>query len=820
MLKIKVNNQEIYITQGTSIQMEVSNNIFSIDEIPGEIIYTFDVPATQNDKIFNFARFTYIQKQKKYEAEILVGGVQIAKGDLYIQKATKTTYSLGLVVNPFSMGWDEKKLDESDYGEIVISTNSEEHQSKWIEFLARSLQDNADIKFPLFIDQNFYGGKNDDFGFFALPSDNGSRQASLYNNNSIGLEKFYVNRLFTESGSDVVELEDSRGIRIFNKITNSNKRALNSFCFCPAFNLFYFIKLFFRNIDKKIIGNFINNSKLSCIYFQSLRALDSAINDDIKLGVSVKANKKLTPHYYLSTGEPPYRLTLFEHEGCMIHAFRPENDGIIDFEIEIKVLLSEGFFPDTFYLFIHQLGMYLISDTTPDPEFINYQGLYGYEPIRLGYLSNNLLRSFYPEFARFFQSREFVQTYGDKFLGGIYDFKYNFSVRLSKNKVYRFHIDGFSGDFSQYHDMCKITPKKYNLFDYEKLGDIHPYNFFAKSFKINQHAPCLTNGEFLKTIKSTFGLLFYMDCQKREVELSFVKDVFQSSYIQLDNFLLNNESYISESEENEIIYILPPVTENEIDDKRLIAQVEEITELPNAISKFGKIAFVRDQNKYVESVKEGDAIENWRYVWKKHSGNNKNISVGKGESLEIKPNVLISNMKDNFGSYRNTLGIQINPGFEDVILEIDKTGVSPLYTTEDTDFELILINCIGLKNLSKTISGKQLKYESAVLVDSDTTNKYDLCVSGENSIGKIFIEPWLNLLANHEIITHKFLLDLKTFLEVWRLLKPQDMPPEQQTRWVMVGSVKLLPIKMTFQFTEGKPYILAEIEFAKPLVEI
>jgi hypothetical protein len=157
---------------------------------------------------------------------------------------------------------------------------------------------------------------------------------------------------------------------------------------------------------------------------------------------------------------------------------------------------------------------------------------------------------------------------------------------------------------------------------------------------------------------------------------------------------------------------------------------------------------------------------------------------------------------------------------DDIILEIDKTGVSPLFNTGSSDQDLILINCMGLKDLSKPVGNQQLQYESAVLVDNDTTKKYDLCVSGENSIGKIFIEPWIKLLSDYEPITHKFLFDLKTFLEVLRLLKPQDLPPEQQTRWVFVGSVKLLPTKMIFQFTEGKPYILAEIEFAKPRVKI
>jgi hypothetical protein len=61
----------------------------------------------------------------------------------------------------------------------------------------------------------------------------------------------------------------------------------------------------------------------------------------------------------------------------------------------------------------------------------------------------------------------------------------------------------------------------------------------------------------------------------------------------------------------------------------------------------------------------------------------------------------------------------------------------------------------------------------------------------------------------------KFLFDIKTFLEVLQLVKPQNKSGVRQTRWVMVESVKLLQKKKTFEFTEGKEYILTEIQFAK-----
>jgi len=462
-------------------------------------------------------------------------------------------------------------------------------------------------------------------------------------------------------------------------------------------------------------------------------------------------------------------------------------------------VLSGDFFDPPF----NRLGMYIIQNNYADPYMIHIptNTLYGPTEYIIPYI--------------FFKN---LQASDISYSGaGLYTLSYSFSANLEKNRSYRFFIAQFDTKINIV-GFNLFKPTNYDLFD-NLLLNIVPNNIFSKNLKINQHVPDLTNGEFINTILKTFGLAFYMDQQKKEVEFSFIKDIYQSSYIQLDNFLLNDKSFIEESDDNEIVYSLNPVNDNEIDESRFITEVEDITYLPDAKLNFGKIFFVRGQNKYVEAAREGDATQNWKYLYQKCSGNNKTIFSGSGEEIEVSPSVLIPNMKDNTHERIGSGKLQIYDGRNDVILEIDKEGASRLYSTNSSS-EMILINYTGQLAFSKKVDFKEIKYEHATLVDSDTTNKYDLCVSGENSLGKTFIEPWIHLLANHDPVTHCFLFDLKTFLQVWRLLKPQDLPPEQQTRWVMVGSIKLLPIQMTFQFTEGKDYIFAEIKFAKPRVEI
>ena len=67
---------------------------------------------------------------------------------------------------------------------------------------------------------------------------------------------------------------------------------------------------------------------------------------------------------------------------------------------------------------------------------------------------------------------------------------------------------------------------------------------------------------------------------------------------------------------------------------------------------------------------------------------------------------------------------------------------------------------------------------------------------------------------------YRFLLPLSEFLNLWRLLKSQEARAENQTRWLLVAGVKTLPIKITFQFTEGAQSVIAEVEAAKLKVQL
>ena len=77
------------------------------------------------------------------------------------------------------------------------------------------------------------------------------------------------------------------------------------------------------------------------------------------------------------------------------------------------------------------------------------------------------------------------------------------------------------------------------------------------------------------------------------------------------------------------------------------------------------------------------------------------------------------------------------------------------------------------------------------------------------------MRPWLGFLAGYEKVKYRFVLPLSEFLNLWRLLKPQDGRAQNHTRWLLVAGVKTLPIKITFQFSEGAQFVIAEVEAAK-----
>ena len=88
MLTILINNTPLYIPTATSLTMEQTASWADLDNITADIVWTFDVPAEQNARIFQQAHHIVVSQHAGYDCEIRFDGVPIARGTLYIQQTS------------------------------------------------------------------------------------------------------------------------------------------------------------------------------------------------------------------------------------------------------------------------------------------------------------------------------------------------------------------------------------------------------------------------------------------------------------------------------------------------------------------------------------------------------------------------------------------------------------------------------------------------------------------------------------------------------------------------------------------------------------
>jgi hypothetical protein len=205
---------------------------------------------------------------------------------------------------------------------------------------------------------------------------------------------------------------------------------------------------------------------------------------------------------------------------------------------------------------------------------------------------------------------------------------------------------------------------------------------------------------------------------------------------------------------------------------------------------------VRNANAFYVSEKN---TSNNTWEWKEYCGNVKELKVNENASeeesaVEITPNAKIP---------------YLTPGPEPNTYYVKITGKSRsiLYDNSTEDFPLIL-------NVLTGPFDNGYQYYDNMSPASRSTSMFSLRTDTENSVGQVFAKPYLELISNYEPVSCQFLLPLHQFIEVMNLLKPQDIPTSMQKRWIMVNNIKMLPIKMTFEFNEGKNTVKAEIKMA------
>lgn len=822
MLTIEVNGNALHIKRGTSLQMEVNSSLFSTDGVEGDVMFTFDVPAQSNDTVFRHARFVYVQRLKKYACTVKAGGIEIARGDLYIQKATMTTYSCGLVINPWPAGFADRKLKENYYGDdVVISRNATEHNAKWLEFLKSTLHPDSVVKFPLFLDTAFYGSGNNDFGWFLTQYDNAPEnasgiQASLNTNNNIGLDRCYVNRLFFNASGDVIEERPgNRGVRVFNNRQADNP---NSFAFCPALQLTWLLDRVVANGGYLAEGGFLDSPDTAKIYSQSLRAMDGLLTQFTE---EAAFRAQITPsvdyYHIMFSGMPPMMQPFTDSDGNEQYLFYPRSDGTHHFHVVVRTYLPANVVQSgsveveenggTVTKHYEEALVFMMTDRLNNLWKATASNLYGnWDDM------DSLFGHWYqPYYVKTFKSHQ-LSSFG--YAGaGFYEITFDFTVNdMRANQMYMFAFAkcrGMMEEVGGYGQMLVIknfesVPITADVTAYNKV-----YNCFADRLRYGEHVPDLTNADFIGTLCKTFGLALFLDSTTRRAEFAFVRDILEKSKcLDLTAYAVDGETAIEKTDERKYVFKLEGVTTDENDSTKLLPPVPTADQLPDASANYGKICFVENENRYRKAEREGDSIANWVFRWNPLGGADQTLEAGEGDEESITPTLKVPVMEITDAKSEH-------PEF---VMRIEQAGCSPVFDTGNTDFPMVLETYLGSRRLEIPQAGNPFIEVAQPIRHSrygDPLDGVSLTVQGDNSVGQLWVSPWLDFLANYEKVRYRFLLPLSEFLNLWRLLKPQEGRAQSQTRWLLVAGVKSLPIKITFQFTEGAQSVIAEVEAAK-----
>jgi hypothetical protein len=317
--------------------------------------------------------------------------------------------------------------------------------------------------------------------------------------------------------------------------------------------------------------------------------------------------------------------------------------------------------------------------------------------------------------------------------------------------------------------------------------------------------PNISNEDFVTEVCNFFGLAKYIDSTKKEVELTFIKDILTSpKTLDLSKYCLTPEAEIESVDEIEYHYSISSTLEESFPDN-VLEPCQVFWDLPDAKTNLGKFCFVTQENVFYEAKKIESETESWVYGWRIYSGNTNKLVVGSGEKTELKSKVSIPYLK-RCGKY-NTFNM---------VPVIPMQGYSPIFNAAGkSDFEMIFLTYYNnekfwLESYSSYVNKECFR---PTLPDQAPAWAASLAPVGDRSVGNTLVAPWLDLLSNYEKVNHKFAFPIAVFLEVIDLLKPQEKTIDNQFRYVLVNGTKLIPVKMVFQFRVGSENILTEIEF-------
>ena len=776
MIRIFVNDKELVLKRGTSLNVEINNALFSKADIEGDITFTFTLPVNGNEIALGFSNMTQRDKILKVPCTVYCNGNYNWNGILMVQKSGWDTVSAAVILNPYPEGFATRSMTENEDEDIVISQNRETHKAAWAQFLKNSLTD-PDVKFAPFYNDEGYGNDNENWGLW-----NGYARAKvvnsvLYDENGNALDSINP---FSKIHNEVLDVsvpdgEDGDGNVTYNEYTETNQLA-----FCPQVRVARLLKIWCRNAGYAFIDHL--GEDLDATFLQSQHSLDASnaqYETDNQFMVQATSNRF---HYNNAQPWPKDWLdeingvTTYIHDGC----FFPAASGWYNFEIGYTVTKREQ----------------------NDSYYDNEQNLIG--GWRLSVFPGGC------SYSDIWEGTEvlFSETLDQSGTGLIY----KGHVRIPSEILNRGISVLIHGRYP-YNGTRDLIPKAVRLevkvrsesFDNIQLG----FNMFRRKFNIPEVCPDVTNATFIKTMIEAMGLCYFVSGKTRTIETVPFSRLRNAKSIDLTEYLLTRDTEVQDTDTSLQTFRLKPLLDEEYNEDLRLDNVEET--LPDAYENHERFVLSQATNTLYRAELDGDASSNWVEGWKEYSGNPDIAEAGEGKEESHEPNVSIPHQR-YVTKIRSWLSKDVDTNKIAQFTVANFTIKSDIYNHSDKPNTVILTQYRGCR--------KRTSRKGNFIVMSDTmlpvwADGFSLTAKGANSLGEKYVMPVLRL-ANHRTVIYKFRLPSAMMQPVENLLRPSTQDPELQTRYLVVDNVRTIPKKITFQIDNvEEDTVLCQIEAVK-----
>lgn len=341
-------------------------------------------------------------------------------------------------------------------------------------------------------------------------------------------------------------------------------------------------------------------------------------------------------------------------------------------------------------------------------------------------------------------------------------------------------------------------------------------NVYDTMLRWKKHVPNVTNADYIKKICKFFGLSLYVNPFHKEVQLSFVNNVFEAGAIDITDYVTDMERLTYEPKLYKV-GVDTVLAKKGVAEDFMLEDIKKRADLPPARSKKKCSIFIKNENAYSHSVQDSNTN---KYKWELSAGNDKVLTAGNdGDDVEeLTTEINVPNMR--VVDTDSTSDIE-----KEYLCDISAQGCSRLMDDDYTgEFDMILMQQVaermmGFSNVGGDNNFMWIKAQTANPTNlSEYGNKVNglinLSATGEDSVGEKWLRKFYEFKAHQERFRFVARLPLSMFMAIYNLQQPQHVAVCDEKRWIMIKHRKYLPTKVTYEFGKGD-YVLTTIECSR-----